>query len=193
MSASSRTTLELPFSFDGPAPPELPDTVARDEEGHVTIRAVQLTAPLKIDGLLDEGLYSSAMPISDFIQMEPDHDAPATEKTEVWIAFDRDYVYVSLRATESQPARMVVNEMRRDSNQIWQNEHFGIVFDTFYDRRNGMVFYLNPIGGRADGQVTNEGNYSGDWNPIWDFKARRNANGWTGEMAIPFKSMRYRT
>src|SRR4030095_2490839 len=80
----------------------------------------------------------------------------------------------------------------RDSNQIFQNEGIGLALDTFYDRRNSVNFYMSPIGARADGQVTNEANYSGDWNPIWNFAVRRSATGWTGEMAIPFKSLRYR-
>jgi hypothetical protein len=192
VAAGGDTTLELPFEFDGPAPPALPTTMARDEEGRTTVRAIRLSAPLRVDGQLDEAIYRSITPITDFIQVEPGQGTPATEKTEVWIAFDSDNVYVAVRASESQPERMIVNEMRRDSNQIWQNEHFGVAFDTFYDRRNSMNFYLNPIGGRADGQVTNEGQYNGDWNPVWAFKVRRSANGWTGEMAIPFKSMRYR-
>jgi hypothetical protein len=174
------------------APPAEPlPTVTRDADGRVTVRAVRLAQPLRIDGALDEALYSSHEPMSDFIQMEPAHGAPATEKSEVWIAFDADNVYVGFRAFESEPERMVANDMRRDSQNVWQNEHLGVAFDTFYDRRNSLNFYLSAIGGRADGQVTNEGNWAGDWNPVWDFATRRIDGGWTGEMAIPFKSIRY--
>jgi uncharacterized protein DUF5916 len=191
-SGPSASHLDVPFSYDGPAPPELPSTMVRDEEGKTTVRAIRVTTPLKIDGLLDEALYSSVTPITDFVQTEPGQGTPATAKTEVWIAFDDANVYVGIRAWDSDAGRMVVNEMRRDSNQVWNNEHVGIAFDTFYDRRNSVNFYLNPLGGRADGQVSNEGNYNGDWNPVWAFNARRNAQGWTGEIAIPFKSIRYR-
>jgi hypothetical protein len=86
---------------------------------------------------------------------------------------------------------MVADEMRRDSSNIWQNESIGVAFDTYYDRRSSVNFILNAVGGRMDGQVTNEGTYSGDWNPVWDFAVRRNDAGWTGEMAIPWKSIRY--
>src|SRR5437764_551431 len=82
-------------AVQGPPPPTLPETVARDEQGRATIRAVRIDAPLRIDGRLDEPLYSSVLPISDFIQTEPKAGAPATEKTEIWIAFDNDNVYVS--------------------------------------------------------------------------------------------------
>ena len=186
------TRIELPFEYEGPPPPDLPATVVRDETGRTTVRAVPLPAPLRVDGQLDEALYTSATPISDFIQAEPAAGQPATERTEVWVSFDRDNVYVSLRAFESQPDRMIVNEMRRDGGSIGQNESFGIALDTFYDRRNSVNFNFNAIGGRSDGQNTNEGNWNGDYNPIWDLAVRRSPEGWTAEAAIPFKSLRYR-
>src|SRR5713226_6256036 len=98
---SSTGTTNLPFAFDGPAPPVEPEVVSRDASGRVTIRAVRLAMPLRIDGQLDEALYSSVPPISDFIQMEPQAGEPATEKTELWVAFDRDDVYVSFRCWET--------------------------------------------------------------------------------------------
>ena len=176
----------------GPPPPALPATMARDADGRVTVRAIKLTSPLRVDGQLDETLYSAYQPITDFIQLEPSHGAPATEKSEVWIAFDADQVYVGFRAWESQPERMVLTEMRRDANSTWQSESLSFAFDTFYDRRNSLNFYLNAVGGRMDGQVTNEGNWSADWNPVWDFEVRQTPDGWTGELAIPFKSIRYK-
>ncbi len=183
----------LPFSYDGPPPPALPKTMVRDADGKTTVRAVRVSAPMQIDGQLDEALYRSVTPISDFIQSEPTAGEPATEKTEVWISFDDENFYVSMRASESQPERMVVNEMRRDNGQVQQNENFAFALDTFYDRRNSFNFMLNPIGGRQDGQNNNEGtSYNGDWNPIWRFAVRRSADGWTAEAAIPFKSIRYR-
>ena len=192
LAAANIVAPELPFAFDGPPPPSLPETMIRDDEGKTTVRAVRVPAALRIDGLLDEALYRTVTPISDFIQSEPTAGLPATEKTEVWISFDNEFVYVSMRASESQPDRMVVSEMRRDNGQVQQNENFAFALDTFYDRRNSFNFILNPIGGRQDGQNNNETSYNGDWNPIWNFAVRRTADGWTAETAIPFKSIRYR-
>ena len=62
-----------------------------------------------------------------------------------------------------------------------QNENVQFAFDTFLDRRNSVAFQFNPIGGRMDGQVTNEGQYNGDWNPLWRLQVRRNETGWTAE------------
>ena len=191
--ASPAEPLDLPFGFDGPAPPVAPDVIARDESGRATVRAVRLAAPLRVDGKLDEAIYGAVPPMSGFIQMEPRDGEPATERTDAWVTFDRDHVYVSFRCLESQPARVVANEMRRDSNNTWQgNDIVSFMFDTFYDRRNAVQFTINAAGGRSDGQVTNERQYSSDWNPVWEAKVARFDGGWTVEASVPFKSIRYR-
>jgi hypothetical protein len=181
-----------PTSTEGPWPPVLPDTISRDESGRVMVRAVRLGAPLRLDGRLDEAVYREIRPASDFIQTDPLDGAPATEKTELWILFDEENVYVGARMGESQPERMIVTDMRRDGANVFQgSETFSFIFDTFYDRRNAVGFIINPIGGRADGQITNE-RWNRDWNTIWDFGIARFDREWTVEMAIPFKSLRYR-
>ena len=186
-------SLNLPLTFDGPLPPVPPDVISRDAAGRATVRAVRLMAPLRVDGQLDEAVYARVPPISAFIQIEPREGSPATEKTEVWVTFDRDHVYVSLRCWESRPERVVAKEMRRDNFAIWTGDDMvGFMFDTFYDRRNSVGFIINPIGGRNDGQVSNERQWNGDWNPIWDVEVGTFEGGWTVEAAIPFKSLRYR-
>ena len=175
----------------GPAAPTGAETVSRDEQGHVTVRAIRLTSPLTLDGRLDEALYRDYAPASDFIQNDPKPDTPATEKTDVWVSFDRDNLYVTMRAWESEPSKMIANEMRRDNSNIRENENVGFTIDTFHDGRNSFIFSLNPLGGRSDGQNTNEGNYNADWNPVWEVKVARFEGGWVAETAVPFKSLRY--
>src|SRR5688572_17080145 len=77
---SASLPIGLPFEIAGPPPPDFPATIARDVEGRATIRAVRLEAPLKIDGRLEEIIYTSVLPISDFIQTEPKSGEAATEK-----------------------------------------------------------------------------------------------------------------
>ena len=180
----------LPVVGDGPPPPVPPETVSRDGSGQVTVRAVRLTSSLRLDGRLDEAVYAEVSPMSDFIQTVPVEGVPATEKTEVWVFSDEDNVYVAARCWESRPDRMVVNVMQRDTSNIMQNENFGFVFDTFHDQRNGVMFIVNPIGGFTDGQIIDR-RYSRDWNTVWDFRTARFEGGWTVEIAIPFKSLRY--
>ena len=181
---------QLPGVPPAPIPPA---TVSRNETGHVTVRAARLIGGLDLDGALDEEVYGAVEAVSDFIQLEPNTGAPATERTEVWLFFDDTSFYVSARCWHSAPeSEWIVNEMRRDSFNVMSNEAFAFVLDTFYDRRNGIYFAINPIGGRIDGQITNEGSFNGDWNPIWNVRTGRFDGGWSFEAQVPFKSLRYR-
>ncbi|MCY4661391.1 MAG: DUF5916 domain-containing protein [Acidobacteria bacterium] len=179
--------------IDGPPPPVAPATVTRDVAGRVTMRATRLPRPLQLDGVLDEGFYEVVPPVDGFLQQMPLEGAPATERTEAWVFFDDENLYISARIWDSAPeSRWVANEMLRDSFQLVQNEYFGIALDTFYDRRNGLNFMINPLGGFGDYQITDESNPNIDWNPIWDSATGRFDGGWTLETQIPFKSLRFR-
>jgi hypothetical protein len=167
-----------------------PAVVSRDEEGRVTVRAVRLTEPLALDGRLDDRVYLDTEPIEGFIQQEPDEGSPASEKTQVWVAFDDDALYVGARLFESDSSKRVMSDMRRDSNNLYNNDHFAIMIDTFYDRRNGYFFMANAQGGMSDGQVANE-NANADWNTIWETKSTDFDGGWTIEFRIPFRSVRF--
>ena len=172
--------------IDGPPPP-VPPAVINRVGGQATMRAIRVTEPLNVDGRLDEAVYEEVPPVSDFIQQLPDEGAPATERTDAWVLFDDENFYVSGRCWDSAAQEeWVANEMRRDSFNLLSNDIFGFLIDTFYDRRNALLFYANPIGGFADQAITNEGNPNRDWNPVWDVKTGR------FEMVVPFKSLRYR-
>ena len=168
-----------------------PAVINRDASGKATVRAVRIATPLKIDGHLDEAVFKEVPPASDFIQNDPKEGAPATEKTDVWVFFDKDNVYVVARCWETHPDQIIANEMRRDNTNIVQNDQFAFGFDTFHDRRNMLFFEISAAGGRIDGQVTNERQVSLDWNPIWDVKTGRFEGGYVVEAAVPFKSLRY--
>jgi hypothetical protein len=174
-----------------PPPPIAPDTVARNVEGGVSVRAVRISEPIKLDGRLDEEVYTQVPAISDFIQQEPYEGEPATEKTEVWVLFDDKNLYVTSRMWDSHPEREIANEMRRDGTSILQSETFSVIFDTFNDKRNGFLFYLTPLGGLMDIQITDETNRNADWNTVWDARTSKWEHGWNVEIVIPFRSLRY--
>jgi hypothetical protein len=177
-----------------PPPPVPPEVISRGENGRMVIRATRLSEPLRIDGRLDEAIYTSVPAISDFIQTVPREGQPATERTEAWVAFDDNFIYISGKCYDSAPPdKWTANELRRDTGQLRQNDMFGVLLDTFHDRRNGFNFYTNPLGGFADQAVTDEGNPNVDWNPVWEVRTGRFDGGWTAEMAIPFKSIRYQS
>ena len=179
--------------IDGPPPPVPPETIARDAAGRATVRAVRLTESWRLDGALDEAIYEEVPPVSGFIQQLPNEGEPATERTEAWVFYDAQNVYVGARLWDSAPeSQWIANTMQHDSVQLIQNDRFIVAFDTFYDRRNGVVFMVNPIGGFRDFAITDEGSPNSDWNPVWDVRTGRFDGGWTVEMEIPFKSLRYR-
>tara|TARA_B100001123_G_scaffold274177_1_gene305115 strand:+ start:227 stop:2383 length:2157 start_codon:yes stop_codon:yes gene_type:complete len=152
-----------------------------------------LVEGLQLDGRLTEAVYTNFSPLTDFIQQKPDEGAAATEATEAWVMFDSANIYVGARMwDQAAPNALVANEMRRDTSQLRENDVFWVAFDTFFDQRNGVGFYTNPLGALGDLGFTNEGNPNGDWNPVWNVRTGQFEGGWTVEMAIPFKSLRYR-
>ena len=171
--------------------PELPETAARDANGHATVRAVALPGRIAIDGRLDEPFYTALHPMSGFLQAEPLNGTPAEEQTEIWIFFDKTTLYIAARCHESHPERLVANELRRDHNNIIQNDNIAFGFDTYLDRRSGLVFETSPIGAKLDVQYAYAGQNNYDWNPLWTVKVQRDDTGWSVEAAVPFKSIRY--
>ena len=156
----------------------------------MTIRAIRLTEPLTLDGRLDDRLYQETDAVTDFLQQEPLEGRPATDQTEVWVAYDDDAIYVGARLWESDPSRRVTSDMRRDAANLYNNDHFAVLLDTFYDRRNGYAFFANAQGGISDLEITNE-NPSSDWNAVWESRAANFDQGWTIEFRIPFRSIRF--
>ena len=179
-------------SRDEAPAPIAPAVVTRNDAGRTTVRASRIPEPLTIDGQLTEEWYRTVLAIDGFVQQEPRENEPASEKTEAWIFFDDENLYVAARNWDSQPERMVINELRHDSSNLIQNENFGVVLDTFHDRRNGFWFLVNAAGGMLEEVFVDERNPSRDWNTVWDARTSRFERGWTIEIRIPFKSLRYR-
>ena len=176
-------------SAPAPSPPAVD---SRDARGKVTLRAVRLDRPLQIDGRLDEAIYRDTLPIDHFEQQVPREGQPATEKTQAWILFDDNNLYFCARMLDSQPERIVANEMRHDSVNIFNGgDSMTMVLDTFHDQRNGVLFQTNPLGGMRE-QAIADGQYIESWNTVWNVRSSRFEGGWSAEMVIPFKSLRFR-
>ena len=174
----------------------IPVPVAMAQSTHPRIEQPVIQAHevkgLVVDGALDEAVYTTVPPVTEFIQQEPHSGEPTTEKTEVWVLFDDKNFYVSGRMWDSEPNRIIANEMRRDAaNDIVQNENFSISLDTFNDHRSGYYFMTNPLGAMRDVQFVSERQVNAEFNPVWNPKCSRFAGGWMFEIAIPFKSIRY--
>jgi hypothetical protein len=154
-------------------------------------RAVAAVGAIEVDGRLDEPAWQGPPSAADFIQAEPREGEPASEGTEVWLAFDRDNLYVAARLFDSNPQGIVVNDIRKDFAEGTQDV-FTVILDTFQDRRNGYLFMTNPGGARGDRQIAGEGReVNGSWDAIWHVETRIDDDGWTVEMAIPFRTLRF--
>ena len=160
-------------------------------DGRRTVRAVRLAESFRLDGRLDERIYQQTAPVTDFIQTVPDPGKGATERTDVWVSFDQNNIYVSARCWDSGGEdAWIANELRRDRAR--DNDNFGLMLDTYGGFRDGYTFYATPLGAMGDSQVTGEITPNTDFNSVWDVRTGKFEGGWTIEMAIPFKSLRYR-
>ncbi len=152
-------------------------TMTRDAAGVATVRAMRIDGEFALDGRLTEAVYTSMQPYTDFVQQEPHEGELATEKTEVWLFFDDVNIYIGARLHETDSSRRVMSEMRRDSFNSFNNDHLAVLFDTFYDRRNGFGFAANRLGGMFDWSATNE-QPSPNWNGLWASQATDFDGGW---------------
>jgi hypothetical protein len=144
-----------------------------------------------IDGHLSPGEWKGATVATNFVQREPKEGEPASERTVVLISYDDDYVYFGIRCFDSEPEKIVANEMRRDYD-LSDNDYFEIIIDTYHDRRNGYYFATNPLGAKLDAEVRAEGeSINWDWDGIWEVRASRDRRGWSAEIAIPFKTLHF--
>ena len=175
----------------GPPAPADGEAVSRDADGRVTLRAFRLSEPLTVDGVLDDPVYDQVPAADGFTQQEPNEGAPASESTRVWVLYDADSLYIAAELEEEHPALLMANEMRRDQRNIDWGDSFSVIIDTFYDRRNGFLFHTNALGALFDAQVTDERNTNSDWNTVWWVKSRLLEDGYTLEIRIPFRSLRY--
>jgi hypothetical protein len=155
------------------------------------LEAARVAAPILLDGRLDETAWQEATAVSGFIQREPDELQRATEDTEVRAVYDETTLYFAVRAYDSDPAAIVALEMVRDG-RLFRDDAVAILLDTFHDHRNVYFFETNANGARTDGLVSNEGDdFNTDWDGVWSVASRIDAEGWTAEFAIPFRTLRF--
>jgi hypothetical protein len=158
-------------------------------------------AVIVVDGLLDDEPWRTVPVASGFRQREPNAGAPATERTEVRIAYDESTLYLGIMAHDQNPGGIIARILQRD--EVMTPGFFGgpgfagddgiaILFDTFHDHRNGMIFATNPNGAEFDALITDEGRETNiDWSGVWRVAAQRVPGGWSAEFAIPFRTLRY--
>ena len=167
-----------------------------------SIPAVKVDHSPKIDGVLDDEVWSRAAVVEDFIQQEPREGETATERTEVRVMYDGRNVLIGVHAFDALPSAIVATEMRRDSDRLMDEDNFQLILDTFNDSRSGYMFVTTPLGAKLEQQISEEGegniraglinaNVNKNWDGIWDVAATITDDGWTAEIAIPLTTLRF--
>jgi len=137
-----------------------------------------VTPPPRVDGLIDDECWQSLKPVGDFFQYDPVNGAKASEETFVWAAFDQDYLYFAFLMKDSQPDKIWAELTPR--NEFENNDSISLILDAYNDKRTSITFELNPKGVQKNSVET-----------IWRSGAVMRKDGWSAEMAIPFKSLRF--
>lgn len=143
--------------------------------------------PVVVDGVLDEAIWSQATPVTDFVRYTPTDGGPPPGQTEVRFVQDADTLYIGVRISGVDypiQARVSPREDVNDDDQI------GVYIDTVGDGRTGYIFYFNPIGIQQDIRYSN-GQWMMEWNTIFTSKGTVQEDGFTLEVAIPFRSLQY--
>lgn len=153
------------------------------------IIAIRLDEPVHIDGILGEQLYSTKSN-GPLIQFEPHNSQLESQITDYWVGYDDDAIYIGARLFDSQPDSIVGRLGRRDTG-FESNDQFGVILDSYNDKRSGFFFVLNPSGTLFDGTLENDSEFSTDWDGIWYGKTTIDEEGWTAEMKIPFSQLRF--
>ncbi len=143
-----------------------------------------------IDGDISDPVWQKAPAIDEFYQLEPHEGAPGDERTVVHVLYDENNLYLSIMCFDDEPQKITAHIKARDG-QIDQDDLIRIYLDPSMTRRNGYIFEINPLGARREGLLQNNIDVLYEWNTLWSAKARILSNGWSVEVAIPFRSISY--
>lgn len=155
------------------------------------IKVSNLKKDISIDGNVDEKEWSGSSTTAGLIQLEPDKAAPASEETIIHSFYDDQYIYFGIKCL--QKSIVVANVQTRD-NVLKNDDAIKIVLDTYLDKRSAYCFTINPLGTQTDFRINDDGrNINYDWDTEWQSAAKVFPWGWSAEMAIPFKSIKYRS
>lgn len=158
----------------------------------------RIQGEIKFDGTVNDPCWQNIKPLQ-MVMHTPVFGNQPTEKSEVMICYDNTYIYVGARLFDSEASKMLVTSKKRDESSN-SNESLSIIFDSFNDKENALVFSTTPSGLRNDLTVLNDAiasnprnpPFNSSWNTFWDVKTTQDETGWFLEMRIPFSSMRFK-
>jgi hypothetical protein len=154
------------------------------------ITAIKTTEHITIDGLLNETTWKTTPSVNVFVQRDPVEGAVASEKTDVYVAFDDEALYIAARMYDSHPDSIIARLTRRDN--VINADRLLIYLDPYHDKRSGYYFTINAAGILTDGVLYNDDWDDNSWDAVWEGKAHIDDKGWTVEVRIPFTQMRFK-
>ncbi|MDZ7764624.1 MAG: carbohydrate binding family 9 domain-containing protein [Melioribacteraceae bacterium] len=161
----------------------LPTLSAKSKGSSKSVNAFKLSNTINFDGLLTEAIWNKPSSNS-FTQRDPEEGEPATEQTEVWVAYDEESIYIAARLYDSQPDKIDASLARRDS---WHDsDWFTFYIDPYLDRKTGYYFSVNAGGSIRDGVYYNDSWSTDSWDGIWHAQTAVDDDGWSVEIKIPF-------
>jgi len=151
--------------------------------------AVRASGRIEVDGRLDEPAWSSSTPFEGFVELYPNEGATPTERTEVRFLYDDDQLYVGIVCHDSKPQRISRAMGRRD--HIPPSDMVAVAIDSALDRRTGYYFILNAAGVQEDRLLHDDTGETDEWDAVWDGAAAPLGDGWSAEIAIPLRVLRF--
>ncbi|MGB3861264.1 MAG: DUF5916 domain-containing protein, partial [Candidatus Aminicenantaceae bacterium] len=158
--------------------------------------------PPKIDGKLDDPFWETGAILESFTQYEPLEGSEPTEKTVAYIGYDKNTLYIAVRCYDSNPKAVRACLTQRD--KVMGDDEITIYLDTFNDKKRAFAFLVNPCGVQSDGIFVESGggrrgrgggggfdHIDKNWDTYFTTDANMDDEGYTVEMAIPFKSLRF--
>ena len=167
-----------------------------------SFEASYLKLPPTVDGnIISDPSWEKIKPLTKLSQAKPFYGSPASEKTEIRIAFTNKTLFVGVICFDKEPEKIVVSDSRRDSN-LNDDDSFLFILDTYNDQQNGFLFGTNSIGVEYDAQIDNEGEGNMqqggviggtnlNWDASWEVKTETGDYGWSAEFAIPLRTLRF--
>jgi len=156
---------------------------------HIIVKAVRTTTPPTIDGHLNDECWSRAEPVAGFTQVDPDEGQPATEDTQIRVAYDNDALYIAARMLDRDAAQLSRRLSKRDDDQ--DADRISIYLDPMHDHQTGFVFRVSAAGVQRDQVVFNDTWTDSTWDAVWDSAVSADSDGWSAEIRIPLSQLRF--
>ncbi len=152
------------------------------------VRAVRVDTPPVIDGRMDDAVWQQAEPITDFHQIRPGNQTEPSERTEVYVVYDDDAMYIAARMYDSEP-HLIAAPVIRHGQGMGSDDRLVVILDPFNTQRTGYRFETNLNAARHEALYTSVNSFQIEWNTIWDTATSVDGNSWIAELEIPFKSL----